>query len=151
MALDTLRQRAMEDEVLGAEWSGLQADVEARIAEGSAFHRGLIARQAQIEARWAEAQETGVPIPREELQELVQHYSNIQAEFNRARNQLLEQDPELAARLKALQRRTFRRMRELEPARAADIDRVQELEDLLFYPPESLAGAQDTAARIQPR
>lgn len=151
MALDTLRQRAMEDEVLAAEWRQLQAGVQAQIAEGSEFHRGLIVRRAQIETRLAEARETGVPIPQQELQELARHYSNIEAEFARARNELLEQDPGLAARLRALQRRTFRKMRELEPARAAQIDRVQELEGLLFYPPESLAGAQDTAARIQPR
>jgi hypothetical protein len=146
MALDTLRQRAMADEVLAAEWRRLQADLEARIAEGSAFHRELIARRAEIEARWAEAQETGVPIPREELQQLIQHYSNIRAEFSRARNQLLEEDPELAARLIALQRRTFDKMRELEPARAAEIDRVEELENLLFRPQSPLPERDSTAS-----
>ena len=146
MALDTLRQRAMADEVLAAEWSRLQADVEARIAEGSAFHRELIARRAEIEARWAEAQETGVPIPREELQQLIEHYSNIRAEFSRARNQLLEEDPELAARLIALQRRMFDKMRELEPARAAEIDRVEELENLLFRRQSPLPERDSTAS-----
>jgi len=146
MALDTLRQRAMADEVLAAEWSRLQADVEARIAEGSAFHRELIARRAEIEARWVEAQETGVPIPREELQQLIEHYSNIRAEFSRARNQLLEEDPELAARLIALQRRMFDKMRELEPARAAEIDRVEELENLLFRRQSPLPERDSTAS-----
>lgn len=150
MALDTLRQRAMEDEVLAAEWRGLRAAVEARIAEGSEFHRKLIARRAEIEARLAESQETGEPIAQQELQELARNYSNIQAEFNRARNRLLEEDPGLSARARALQGRTFDKMRELAPGRAAEIDRVRELEDLIFYPPESLAGRPGTA-RVQPR
>lgn len=133
LALDTLRQQAMQvDEALAAEWNRLMADVEARIAGSSEFHRGLIARRAEIEARWTEARQTGVPIPPEEQQTLVRHYTNIRAELSRMHNEMFQQYPELAARFQALQQRTFVRMRELEPDRAAEIDRVEELESLLL-------------------
>jgi len=147
LALDTLRQQAMQvDEALAAEWNSLLADVEARIAEGSEFHRELIDRRAEIEARWAEAREARVSIPPEELEALVRHYTNIRAELGRMHNQIFQQYPELAARLQVLQRRAFVKMRELEPGRAAEIDRVEELENLLLRPESPTPGRDTTAS-----
>lgn len=126
-SLSPIMRSAMEEDELGDRYRELIADVEDAIAEKSAFYRGLMDREEEIEARFARAEETGEPIPEEERSTLLYHYRNINYEIKRRVDYELQagdfKDPFWEFKLDL-----FERMRELAPERAADIDRLLELE-----------------------
>lgn len=126
LALASLRDRAFADEELSAQWAEFTADVDGRILENSEFHRKLVARQDEIIGRMETATERGELVPVEEQRELAAHLENIRTEMSRVRS-LEIQSPEFAPRLAALQAATYDRMRELEPERTPEIDRIEEL------------------------
>ena len=125
--LKPLLTAAMASEELQARYQDLIADVEARVAEKSTFYRGLMERREEIEARFAEANETGQAMSEEERGRLAYHYRNIQYEMRRVRDSELGEE-EFADRFWEFKLALFEAMRELAPQQAADVDRLQEFE-----------------------
>jgi hypothetical protein len=125
--LSAVMQAAMASEDMQARYQDLIADVDDWIAEQSYFYRGLISRREEIEARFAEAEETGEQIAEAERGQLLFNYQNIQYDLGRAREWELVAG-EFTERFWAFKMVLFDRMRELAPTRSGDIDRLQELE-----------------------
>jgi hypothetical protein len=125
--LNPIMRRAMEDGELGDRYQELIAEIEDAIAEKSAFYRGLMDREEEIEARFAEAEETGEPIPEATRDTLLYHYRNINYEIWRRVDYEL-QAGEFKDEFWEFKLELFARMRELAPERAEDIDRLQQLE-----------------------
>ena len=125
--LSAVMQAAMAREEMQARYQNLVADVDDWIAEQSYFYRGLFSRREVIEARFAEAEETGEQIPQEERGQLLVNYQNIQFDVGRAREWELVAG-EFTERFWDFKLVLFDRMRELAPTRIGDIDRLQELE-----------------------
>jgi hypothetical protein len=128
-ALGQLQMSAMADSGLRQRWNALVADIDARIATGSAFHRGLLERRAEIE-RLLEQPDTLTPTQQAEL---ARHYQNTMMEMARVRNEELSK-PEFYGRFKAFQTALYEKMRQLDPMRSAQIDRLEELEGELLVP-----------------
>jgi hypothetical protein len=128
-ALTQLQMEAMTDPELSERWNDLVADVDSRIAAASTFHRGLLERRAEIE-RMMEQDET---LTADQRAELARNYQNTMIEMARVRNEELRK-PEFYGRFAAFQAALFDRMRQIEPGRRAQIDRLAELEAKLLVP-----------------
>lgn len=129
--LTSVQMQAMQDSLLADEWSQLVTDVDAQLLANSVFHRGLMERRREIEGIFAEAERTGEPVPPQQASELRRHYQNSELEMARARNQELIK-PEFASRYLTFQEHLFDKMRELDPGRRHEIDRMFQLERQLF-------------------
>lgn len=118
---------AMSDEQLRERYTALAAAVDESAAEKSSFYRGLVDRREQIEARFAEAEETGVAIPDSTRTRLLYNYQNIEYELGRYRDYEL-QAGDFKERFWEFKLALFERMRELAPERVQEINRLQELD-----------------------
>lgn len=137
-SLAQVHMEAMADSELAARWAELNRDVEARIVQNSGFHRGLLERRAEIE-RIIEGRQQGSPeqeLSDAEVAELARHYRNIQMEMARVRN-LEFQKPEFSERASEFLEALYDRMREIAPGKAAELDRMLELETQLMAAAES--------------
>lgn len=123
-SLEALRVRALEDETLATRWTTLLSAVDSRVAQIDEFHRKLVERQYEIEVRFAEAENSGVEIAEEERALLMQQYQNVQRTLGGPRNAVFAQ-PQFAQELEAFQVALYRKMRDLEPQRAAEVDRLE--------------------------
>jgi hypothetical protein len=141
-SLEPLRVRAFADPEIERSWDQLVAEVDERLAAEDEFYRDLIEQERQIEERFAA--EGANPPTDEERAELISLYQSIQLRLGGERNRLFRQT-ELGAELQAFQGRVYQRMRELNPARAADIDRLEQLTLELYQGLESLEGARALA------
>ncbi len=130
-SLQGLRVKAMEDETLAARWTTLLSAVDSRVAQMDEFKRGLVERQYEIEVRFAEAEESGEEIAEEERTLLMQQYQNVQSTLGDPRNEVFAQ-PEFARALEAYKAALYRKMRSLEPQRAAEVDRLEFLTKQLY-------------------
>ncbi len=135
-SLSPLRERALAADEVAAAWSDLIQAVHARVVENSEFHSKLMERRAEIVARLENAKASGEVVPVAEQLELATNLKNIQTEMARVRAIELQQ-PEFAPQFFGFQAMVFDKMRGMEPERAAEIDRLQELgaELLTFAPP----------------
>jgi hypothetical protein len=124
--LEPVSQEAMLDETLMADWQQLLADVETAIIQNSSFHQGLMQRKQEIEARFQEVEETGEEMSEEERATLTRHYTNIQLEMGRQREEDLK--GAFIDRYMEFKARLFDKMRELEPNLVAEINRFEELD-----------------------
>jgi hypothetical protein len=129
--LSELQARAMQDEEIAAAWVLLNRDVEAQIMANSPFHRELAERRVEIEQRVTAADQSVELLSDRERAELAENYRNILSEFARVRALEFENTPRFAERLKVVRRATFDKMRELAPWRASEVDRLQEMLELL--------------------
>ncbi len=143
-SLGPLRVRAFADPEIERSWDQLAAQVDERLAAEDEFYRDLLEQERQIEARFAETAEGGNPPTDEERAELISLYESIQNRLGGERNRLFRQT-ELGAELQAFQGKVYQRMRELNPARVADIDRLEELTLELYQGLESVEGARGLA------
>jgi len=127
-----LQQTAMADPDLSARWGALVADVDAAILTNSKFHRELAERRSEIEDRIsAHERGEGESLSEEQLRELARHHRNIQMEMARMRSNAFEQ-PEFVERYLELQAALYEKMKQLDPSRAEDIDRLAQLEAELY-------------------
>jgi len=138
-SLEPIRQQAMQDSQVAAVWQDLAADVEAKIVSESDFHRQLLKRREEIESLIGPGVEPPDSLTEAQQAELARHHWNIQVEMSRSRNLELRQ-PEFFARLQEFRRILFEKMREIAPERAAQIDRMQELEEEIVEPAPETAG-----------
>ncbi len=146
-SLSSLQRAAMADSQLAATWQALDADLEARLKETSEFHRQLLVRRDEIEARLAAASEGAQGLTDAERMELDRYYQNIEAEL--ARKQRFQvREPEFAGRFAAFRTALFEKMRELDPARREQIDRLEMLDRLLS--PTADRRLPDALVRPQP-
>ncbi len=136
--LAPLQRRALEDSALASQWAALQSEAEARIVERSSFYGKLIERRNEIEALMRAQGEAVDTLSLAQRSELIRHYQNIQQELARVKTDALR-SPEFAARLKAFQTALFAKMREFEPERAAEVDRLERFETELFSSVDSAA------------
>jgi hypothetical protein len=120
---------AMSEEGLRQRYRALTAAVDEAAADESEFYRGLVNRREEIEARFAEAEETGVAIPDDERAQLLYNYQNIEQELGRYRDYEL-QAGDFKDRFWEFKLALFERMRELAPEQVLEIDRLEELERL---------------------
>ena len=128
-----LQKTAMADPELSAQWGILVAEVDAIVIENSSFHRGLAERRTEIESRLAASERgEGESLSPEELAELEQYHRNIQMEMARIRREAF-QGTEFSGRYLDLQAALYEKMKELDPSRARDIDRLQQLEWQLYF------------------
>ena len=127
-----LQQTAMADPDLSAGWAALVADVDAAILTNSKFHRELAERRSEIEDRIsAHERGEGESLSQEQLAELARHHRNIQKEMARMRSSAFEQ-PEFAERYLELQASLYVKMKQLDPSKAEDIDKLARLEAELY-------------------
>ncbi len=140
-SLQGLRLKAMEDETLAARWTTLLSAVDSRVAQMDEFKRGLVERQYEIEVRFAEAEESGEEIAEEERTLLMQQYQNVQSTLGGPRNEVFAQ-PEFARALENFKAALYRKMRDLEPQLAAEVDRLQLLTEQLYQSLESVSPPQ---------
>jgi hypothetical protein len=127
-----LQQTAMGDPDLSARWGALVAEVDAAILRNSKFHRELAERRSEIEDRInAHERGEGESLSQGQLAELARHHRNIQMEMARMRSSAFEQ-PEYAERYLELQAELYEKMKQLDPSRAEDIDRLAQLEAELY-------------------
>ncbi len=136
-SLQGLRLKAMEDETLAARWTTLLSEVDSRVAQMDELKRGLVDRQYEIEVRFAEAEESGEQIAEEERTLLMQQYQNVQSTLGGPRNEVFAQ-PEFARALENFKAALYRKMRDLEPQRAAEVDRLESLTEQLYQSLESV-------------
>ena len=129
--LAPLRQLTFADEEVQTEWAVLLEDVNAAILENSEFHRKLMARWEEIIARVEKARETHGPLPRSEQAQLAANLQNIQTEMARVRAVELQQ-PEFFPRLLDFNRLIYDKMRQLEPEREAEVNRLEQLAEQLM-------------------
>lgn len=139
-SLRELQMRVMAEADLTDRWNELISDVDEAIAVSSPFHVDVLERRSEIEELYIESQKPGGQgLSQEEVTQLAQYYRNIEIELARVRNIELRR-PEFAVRYLSLQAELFARMRELEPRRAADINRLEQLEQIMLLsqgpPPE---------------
>lgn len=132
-SLEPLRERAMQDPQVAAIWEDLAEDVEAKIVAESDFHRNLVKRRAEIEALIGPGVTPPETLTEAEKAELARNHWNVQVEMARVRNIELRQ-PQFFHRLQEFRRVLFDQMREIAPERAAEIDRMQELEEEIIEP-----------------
>ncbi len=140
-SLQGLRLKAMEDETLAARWTTLLSAVDSRVAQMDEFKRGLVERQYEIEVRFAEAEESGEEIAEEERTLLMQQYQNVQSTLGGPRNEVFAQ-PEFARALENFKAALYRKMRDLEPQLAAEVDRLESLTEQLYQSLESVRPPQ---------
>ncbi len=140
-SLQGLRLKAMEDETLAARWTTLLSAVDSRVAQMDEFKRGLVERQYEIEGRFAKAEESGEEIAEEERTLLMQQYQNVQSTLGDPRNEVFAQ-PEFARALENFKAALYRKMRDLEPQLAAEVDRLQFLTEQLYQSLESVRPPQ---------
>jgi hypothetical protein len=127
-ALSSVQMEVMSDPTISGLWNRLVADIDAAILSRSDFHRQLIARRDEIDSLVASSQRPGgEELSRDRLLELGRYYRNIQVEMARVRNQELHK-PEFRERYAAFQAALFAKMRELAPDRAAEVDRLEQLD-----------------------
>jgi hypothetical protein len=142
-SLKEIQMRAMVDSQLSALWTDLVREVDAFILAKSTFHRQLIERRNEIKLLVAQSQRPGgESLSQGQLAELGRHYQNIQIEMARVRSQEFQR-PEFVGGYLEFQAALFARMRQLEPNRTAEIDRMEELEMQLFQsqdPPGPVPG-----------
>ncbi len=142
-SLRQIQMRAMADSQLSALWTNMVREVDAFILANSAFHRQILERRNEIESLVAESQRPGGEnLSQEQLAELGRYYQNIQIEMARVRSQEFQR-PEFVGGYLEFQAALFARMRQLEPNRTAEIDRMEELEMQLFQsqaPPGPVPG-----------
>ncbi len=129
--LSPLQRAALADTAVASRWETLNADLDTRLKEQSEFYRGLLERRDEIEALLAEAGAGEAALSMEEQMELGGHYRNVQTELARARTAQLR-EPEFARRFSTFRALLFDKMRELDPAKADQLNRFQELNELLF-------------------
>ena len=139
-SLRELQVRAMAEAGLQDRWDELLSDVDEAIAEKSPFHVDILERRSEIESLYMESQKPGGEgLSQDEVMQLAQYYRNIDIELARVRNIELRR-PEFAIRYLSLQSELFDKMRELEPRRAVDINRLEQLEQIMLLsqgpPPE---------------
>lgn len=138
--LAPVREQAMRDPEIAAEWERISGDVDQWVLAGSDFHRKLVERREYIESLIGEGVEPPDSLTAEQRAELARHYWNIQAEFTRARNYELLR-PRFLPRFKEFRKALFGKMREIAPSRSAEITRMEELEEqLVTARPESPVG-----------
>ena len=131
-SLDDVQMAVMADSQVMAYWSALVREVDEVILMNSAFHRNLMERLNEIEALVsASEQPGGESLSRGQLAELGRNHRNIQREMARARSEVF-QTPEYSPRYLAFQAELYDRMRQLEPSRAEDIDRLERMEKQNF-------------------
>lgn len=130
-ALSPLQRAAMADSAVVARWEVLNADLEARLKEQSDFHRGLFERRDELEALLAAAGEGEEALSAEEQAELSGYYRNVQTELARARTAQLR-EPEFAGRFSVFRAFLFDKMREMDPAKTDQLNRFEQLDELLF-------------------
>ncbi|NIR42625.1 MAG: hypothetical protein GWN51_00515 [Gemmatimonadetes bacterium] len=126
-SLSSVLRSAREEEEMRERHAALVAEVEDAVAEKSSFYRGLMDRKEEIEARFAEVEESGEPLSDEERAKLLYQYRNINYEIMRIVEYEL-QAGDFRDEFWEYKLTVFERMRELAPARIDDIDRLQELE-----------------------
>jgi hypothetical protein len=127
----------MADSQVMAYWSDLVTEVDQMVLANSVFHRGLIERLAEIEALVdASEQPGGESLSAEQLAELGRHHRNIQREMARARSQVFK-TPEYSPRYLAFQAELYDRMRQLDPTKIEDINKLEKLERQYFLDPET--------------
>lgn len=136
-SLQGLRVKAMEDETLAARWMTLLSEVDSRVAQMDELKRELVERQYEIEARFAEAEQSGEEIAEKERTLLMQQYQNIQSTLGGPRNEVFAQ-PEFARALENFKAALYRKMRDLEPQLAAEVDRLELLTEQLYQSLESV-------------
>lgn len=129
--LNPLQRAALADSAVAARWEALNAVLETRLKEESDFYRGLLERRDEIEALLAEAGGGESALSMEQQMELGRHYRNVQTELARARTAQLR-EPEFARRFSTFRALLFDKMRELDPAKADQLNRFQQLDELLF-------------------
>ncbi len=128
-SLRQVQMEALADSEFSQRWNALVDEADAAILARSAFHRGLQDRRLEIE-RLMQQPDT---LSAERQGELAQNYRNIQLEMARIRNEEFRK-PAFADRFLEFQRALFARMRQLAPDRAAEINRLLEIEEQAFVP-----------------
>lgn len=128
-SLRQVQMEALADSEFSQRWNALVDEADAAILARSAFHRGLQDRRLEIE-RLMQQPDT---LSAERQGELAQNYRNIQLEMARIRNEEFRK-PAYADRFLEFQRALFARMRQLAPDRAAEINRLLEIEEQAFVP-----------------
>ncbi len=129
--LARVHAEAMEDPEIAAEWSALKTDADAWIYANSEFHRKLAERQAEIQNIMEESKRSVERLDPEQENELARNFQNIQLEMGRKRSEVLRK-PEFARRTREFQAALYERMRQLQPALNPEINRMEELELLLY-------------------
>jgi hypothetical protein len=136
-SLSEVQMAVMADSQVMAYWSDLVTEVDQMVLANSVFHRGLIERLAEIEALVdASEQPGGESLSAEQLAELGRHHRNIQREMARARSQVFK-TPEYSPRYLAFQAELYDRMRQLDPTKIEDINKLEKLERQYFLDPET--------------
>ncbi|UCF20819.1 MAG: hypothetical protein JSU87_05265 [Gemmatimonadota bacterium] len=130
-ALARVHAEAMEDPEIAAEWSALRTDADLWIYENSEFHQKLAERQAEIEDIMEESRRSVERLDPEQEAELARNFQNIQLEMARKRSEVLRK-PEFAIRTREFQAALYDRMRQLQPVLTPEINRMEELELLLY-------------------
>lgn len=130
-SLRQVQMEALADSEFSQRWNALVDEADAAILARSAFHRGLQDRRLEIE-RLMQQPDT---LSAERQGELAQNYRNIQLEMARIRNEEFRK-PAFADRFLEFQRALFAKMRQLAPDRAAEINRLLEIEEQAFVPLE---------------
>ncbi len=124
--LEPLRIRAFQDTAIARRWDEIMFAMEERLAESDPILRSQVERKYVIEDRFARAERHGEAIPDSQRLALIDEYQAIQNSLTLESNRLL-QSPEFSSRLADFQLSLYRRMRELDPRRAAEIDSLQTL------------------------
>ncbi len=104
--------------------------MEQYLSENNPQMRAFIERKYAIEDRFRRAQQGQEVLPDSEAAALFEDWQAIQWRLLQENNQLLAQR-EFALRVAAFQAGLYQRMRELEPARAAEIDSLEALVKLM--------------------
>jgi len=125
-SLEPLRLRAFEDSAVALRWDEIQRSMEQYLSENNPQMRAFIERKYAIEDRFRRAQQGQEVLPDSEAAALFEDWQAIQWRLLQENNQLLAQR-EFALRVAAFQAGLYQRMRELEPARAAEIDSLEAL------------------------
>jgi hypothetical protein len=142
-SLEPVQEQAMADPEIRAGWDSLDADVRERmLAENPAMGQ-LFQRAEQIQARVAQAEQSGEELGQEERAQLAQQWQSIQSTLSQARAQVYR-SPEFVDRLDSLRDEVYTRMRQLEPGRTEDIDRMQTISERLVAMFDSVSGEAPT-------
>ena len=137
VSLEPLREQALADPEIVALSNQFQASLEAELSAGSELFRKLIERRAEIEARFKEAEQKAEVLAEEERALLSEHYGNLQRRLGPEFARLM-QEPQFVAQLKSLQTAVLVRMREIDPARVGEIDRMEALGAEMFAQLEAI-------------
>ena len=125
-SLAPLRARAFQDDEVAAAWEKLLEAADEQILETSEFHRKLIDRREEIIDRMEQAEESAEMVPVAEQMRLAGHLKNIEREMARMRNIEIQQ-PAFKPLMLQFHALLYEKMRELEPEREAEINRMEQV------------------------